>query len=202
MTSRAVGLIFDFDGTLVDTMPIHYEAYRQTLDEVGIALAPDEFYAHVGGTARETIPKFLRGRACDVPVERLHARKQEIAKRLLQTADLPTLAVAELLPVFHGTHPMAVASSGSRSGIDIVIDRLGWSRYFDVIVSGGDVAHGKPAPDIVLLAAQRLGLPATQCIVFEDTDDGVAAARAAGTAVFDVRCAPAHSASRGRGGLA
>jgi len=183
----ARGLIFDFDGTLVDTMPLHYESYRQTFAEVGIALAPEDFYANIGGVARETIPRFLRGRPCTRSIAELHARKQVIAQDLLRTADLPVLASAELLRAFHGTLPIAMASSGSRSGIDVVLDRLGWRAYFTTIVTGQDVARGKPAPEIFLLAAERLGVPAPSCLVFEDTDDGVAAARAAAMAVFDVR---------------
>lgn len=191
MTVR--GLIFDFDGTLVDTMPIHYEAYRQTFAEAGIELTPEQFFRNIGGAARETIPRFLAGRPCDRSVTELHVRKQQIAAELLETSEIPRLAAAALLPVFHGVHRIALASSGSRSGIDVVLRRFDWHRYFDVIVTGGDAPRGKPAPDLFLMAAERLGLPRTACLVFEDTDDGVAAACAAGMAVFDVRRAPAPS---------
>ena len=187
----ARALIFDFDGTLVDTMPLHYESYRQTFAEVGIALAPEDFYANIGGVARETIPRFLRGRPCAQSIAELHARKQVVAHELLRSAELPVLAAAELLRAFHGTLPIALASSGSRSGIDVVLDRLGWRSLFDAIVTGADVARGKPAPEIFLLAAERLGIAPRSCLVFEDTDDGVAAARAAHMAVFDVRRAHA-----------
>jgi beta-phosphoglucomutase family hydrolase len=190
---RRPALVFDFDGTLVDTMPVHYEAYRRTFAEVEIDLAPNDFYANIGGKASETIPRFLRGRSCRHSIGELHARKQEIAGALLSTEPLVVLATARLLPVFHGVLPVALASSGSRSGIELVLDRLDWRRYFDVIVTGQDVMHGKPAPDIFLLAAERLGVAADDCVVFEDTDDGVAAARAAKMAVFDVREARAPS---------
>jgi len=193
----ARGLIFDFDGTLVDTMPIHYRAYRQTFAEVGLELAPEDFYANIGGVARETIPRFLRGRPCAHSIAELHARKQVVAQELLRSADLPVLAAAELLHAFHGTLPIAMASSGSRSGIDVVLDRLGWRNLFDAIVTGADVARGKPAPDIFLLAADRLGIAPRSCLAFEDTDDGVAAARAAHMAVFDVRLAHAAAPAIG-----
>jgi beta-phosphoglucomutase family hydrolase len=198
----ARGLIFDFDGTLVDTMPLHYQAYRQTFAEVGIELAPEDFYANIGGVARETIPRFLRGRPCPRSIAELHARKQVVAQELLRTAELPVLAAAELLRAFHGTLPIAMASSGSRSGIDVVLDRLGWRGYFATIVTGQDVNRGKPAPEIFLLAAERLGVAPRSCLVFEDTDDGVAAARAAEMAVFDVRLAqPPPPAPAPAGGL-
>jgi beta-phosphoglucomutase family hydrolase len=190
------GLIFDFDGTLVDTMPLHFEAYRRAFAEAGLELAPEQFYRNIGGTARETIPRFLGGRPCVRSIEELHARKQAIAIEIIETADIAQLATAALLPAFHGVHKMALASSGSRSGIDVVLRRLDWNRYFDAIVTGHDVRRGKPAPELFLLAAERLGIPRAQCVVFEDTDDGVAAARAAGMAVFDVRRAAAGGLER------
>ena len=180
-------MIFDFDGTLVDTMPLHYEAYRRTFEEVGIDLAPADFYSNIGGKASETIPRFLRGRPCRLSAAELHARKKQLAHEVLATADIPVLATASLLPVFRGVLPIALASSGTRSGIEIVLRRLGWSSCFDVVLTGEDVARGKPAPDLFALAAQRLGVAAEHCVVFEDTDDGVVAARDAGMAVFDVR---------------
>jgi len=187
----ARGLIFDFDGTLVDTMPIHYRAYHQTFAELGLELSPGDFYGNIGGKASETIPRFLRGRPCAVSVAELHARKQVLAHELLHTEAIPVLAAAALLIALRGTLPIAMASSGSRSGIDVVLDRLGWRDHFDAIVTGQDVTRGKPAPDIFLLAAERIEVPPRRCLVFEDTDDGVAAARAAHMAVFDVRRAHA-----------
>jgi len=191
----SLGLVFDFDGTLVDTMPLHYLAYQRTFAEVGIELLPEDFYGNIGGKASETIPRFLGGRTCARSVEELHARKQELARQLLRTEPIPVLAAAELLTMFRGALPIALASSGSRSGIDAVLDRLGWGGYFDVIVTGAEVTRGKPAPDLFLLAAERLGVAPARCLVFEDTDDGVAAARAAQMAVFDVRRAHAPAAA-------
>lgn len=191
----SLGLVFDFDGTLVDTMPLHYRAYQRTFAEAGIELLPEDFYGNIGGKASETIPRFLRGRTCTWSVEQLHARKQDIARQLLRTEHIPILAAAELLKMFRGALPIALASSGSRSGIDEVLDRLGWRDQFDVIVTGADVSRGKPAPDLFLLAAERLGVAPARCLVFEDTDDGVAAARAAQMAVFDVRRAQAPAAA-------
>lgn len=189
----APGLIFDLDGTLVDTMPIHYRAYQRTFAEAGIELTPEDFFRNIGGKASETIPRFLRGRSCARSVDELHARKQELARQLLRTEDIPVLAAAELVTAFRGALPIALASSGSRSGIEVILDRLGWRDHFDAIVTGQDAARGKPAPDIFLLAAERLAVPPGRCVVFEDTDDGVAAGCAAGMAVFDVRRAQAPS---------
>jgi len=180
-------VIFDFDGTLVDTMPLHYRAYRQVFAPYGIDLTEEDFYPKVGGKWTETIPKFLRGRSCPLTPDEVHDRKKMIAEQLLTTETVPVLDTALLLPLLYGRVKMAVASSGARIGLDAAIKRLDWNRYFDAVIAAEDVARGKPAPDPFLLAAQRMNVPPEQCIVFEDTDDGVAAGKAAGMSVVDVR---------------
>jgi beta-phosphoglucomutase-like phosphatase (HAD superfamily) len=175
-------------------MPLHFEAYRRTFAEAGIALAEDDFYPHVGGNASETIPKFLRGRACATPIAALHARKKELLDDVLATTPLPVLATAQLLDAFLGHVKIGLASSGSRRGIDNMMRRLDWHRYFDAIITAEDAARGKPAPDLYLTCAQRLGVDAGQIQTFEDTDDGVAAATAAGMRCFDVRNAASKNA--------
>jgi HAD superfamily hydrolase (TIGR01549 family) len=189
--------IFDFDGTLVDTMPLHFEAYRRVLAEMDIVLSADDFYANIGGNARETIPKFLRGRECPRSNDEIHARKKEMVNRLLAECPIPILETAKLLPVFAQWLPMALVSSGSRPGIEIVLARLDWEQYFSVVLTGEDAARGKPSPDLFLLAADKLNLPPEACIVFEDTDAGLEAARGAGMRPFDVRATLAAS-GRGR----
>jgi beta-phosphoglucomutase-like phosphatase (HAD superfamily) len=187
---RAV--IFDFDGTLVDTMPLHFEAYRTTFAEAGLDLSEEDFYRSIGGKASETIPKLLRGRPCSRTNGELHARKKAIVEDLLRTRPIPTLSTAELLPFLFGVVPMAIASSGSRAGIEIVLDRLAWRPYLAAIVTGEDAPRGKPAPDLFTIAAERLGASPGDCLVFEDTDDGIAAAKAAGMRAIDVRRAAAR----------
>lgn len=180
-------VLFDFDGTLVDTMPLHYEAYRRVFARMGLTLSPEEFYGNIGGKAVETIPKFLGGRACPLSVEEIHQAKKRITTTMFETEPIPVLDTAYLLEVLLGRVSMALASSGSRSGIEIVLRRLSWEHYFEAVVTGEDALRGKPAPDLFLLAAERLVVAPSVCLVFEDTDDGVAAARAAGMAVVDVR---------------
>jgi beta-phosphoglucomutase family hydrolase len=183
-------VIFDFDGTLVDTMPLHCAAYRRVLAEVGITVSAEEFSRCVGGNAHETIPKLLRGRPCPLSPHEIHARKKALVNQLLAERPIPILEPAKLLAAFHGRLPMALASSGSRAGIEIVLDRLGWGRYFAAVVTGEDAPRGKPAPDLFLLAAQRLQVPPSACLVFEDTAAGVAAAASAGMRCFNVRARP------------
>ena len=124
-------------------------------------------------------------------MEEIHARKKAALALLLEQAPLPTLEAAKLLVLLRPLMKIALCSSGSRPGIELMLDRLGWRALFDVVVTGEEVAAGKPAPDLFLAAAERLGVAPAACFVFEDTDDGVAGARAAGMEVFDVRRAPA-----------
>jgi beta-phosphoglucomutase-like phosphatase (HAD superfamily) len=190
---RLAAVIFDFDGTLVDTMPLHYEAYRRTFAEMGLELTHDDFYSNIGGNGRETIPLMLRGRDCPKSVAEVHGRKREIVCELFQIGPIKTLETAKLLPLLHGLLPLALASTGSRVGIEIILDRLGWSDCFTVVVTGEDAPRGKPAPDLFLLAAKKLGVEPADCLVFEDTAAGVAAAEAAGMHYFDVRATLAPS---------
>jgi beta-phosphoglucomutase-like phosphatase (HAD superfamily) len=186
-SGRYSGAVFDFDGTLVDTMPLHYRAYHDVFRQLGLELTEEHFLSCVGGPYRETIPKLLGKQVASVSVEEIHRRKVEVLADLAETGPLEPLPAALLLEAFVGRLPLAIASSGSRGGIQIFLRRLAWESYFDVVLTGEDAARGKPYPDIFALAAQRLGLSPQECLAFEDTDDGVEAARAAGMAVFDVR---------------
>jgi HAD superfamily hydrolase (TIGR01509 family) len=194
--TRYDAVLFDFDGTLVDTMPLHFEAYRRSFAEMGVELSHDDFYDNIGGTGLETIPRFLRGRPAPLSTEEIHRNKKRILLDLLERAELTRLPTSHLLPLLHGRVPMAVATSGARVGVEKMLARLGWESYFAAVVTAEDVVHGKPAPDLFLAAAASLNVPIARCLVFEDTDDGVAAAMTAGAAVVDVRTTAAETARR------
>jgi beta-phosphoglucomutase family hydrolase len=196
--SSIAAVIFDFDGTLVDSMPLHFEAYRKVFAELGIELTRDVFFSNIGGTGRETIPKLLGGRSTGLSVDEIHARKKALVNDVFSNEPVVVLETAKLLPAFHGRLPMALASSGTRQGIEIVLRRLDWMRYFQVIITGEDAQRGKPSPDLFLAAAERLQIRPEACLVFEDTDAGVAGALAAGMQVFDVRMAASPTSVLGR----
>jgi beta-phosphoglucomutase-like phosphatase (HAD superfamily) len=180
-------ILLDLDGTLVDTMPLHFQAYRDVLAEVGIVIDFRTFMAASGGAARETIPRLLAGRSCAIEVAEIHRRKIERANKLFQETPPPALPSALLLPVLARHYPIGLVSSGSRKSVSTTVEVLGWSSLFKVLVTGDDVSHGKPDPEGYLRAAAALNVDPRQCLVFEDMDDGVAAAKAAGMTVFDVR---------------
>lgn len=184
-------LLFDLDGTLVDTMPLHFKAYAEALAGEGLTLTGPMFMALIGSPARVAIPKMIEAtgdtaRSAD-QIAALHDLKKVVFERLLDAeAPLP-LAVSRVLAEWHDRLPCALVSSGNRRGVTAILARMGWSGWFGAIVSGDEIERGKPAPDPFLLAAAMLGVPPPDCLVFEDTADGLASARAAGMEAIDVR---------------
>lgn len=177
---------FDFDGTLVDTLELHYEAYREAFLDVGVQLSRDDFFPNLGGKASEAIPLFLRGRSIGIGIEELHQRKKEIVSRLFANAPLKIYPTVQFLEMFKGKIPIALVSSGSRAGIMQLLERLSWTEYFDIIITGEDTKNSKPDAAPYLLATELIGIPASQIAVFEDTQAGIEAATSAGMPVFDV----------------
>ena len=177
---------FDFDGTLVDTLHLHYEAYRRVFESMEVELTENDFYENIGGKATEAIPLFLRDRPAPLTISEIHARKKEVIVELFRAAPLQVLPTARLLPIFHGTLPMALVSSGARPGILQLLERLGWADFFDVLVTGEDTPRSKPDPMPYLLAAEKLGVSPENIAAFEDTGAGLDSAKRSGMSVFDV----------------
>ncbi len=174
------GLIFDCDGTLADTMPLHYRAWRLLTDRFGGQFPEELFYA-LGGRPTVEIVKLLQaqhglgaGDASD-----LGHIKEEFFVTLLHEVR-PVEAVVDIARARHGEVPMAVASGGSHRNVGLTLDALGITSLFDAVVCVEDYARGKPHPDPFLEAARRLKVPAPECLVFEDTQLGIDAATAAG----------------------
>lgn len=179
-------LVFDCDGTLVDTMPTHYIAWRNTLGQLGIDFPEDRFYS-LGGVPATKIVAMLAdeaGLSIDA-VAIAHEKELEYA-RCLTAAD-PVHAVLDIASQYRGRKPLAVATGSPRWVADHALDLIGVGDWFDAIVTCEDVEHPKPAPDTYLEAAKRLNLNPADCLAFEDADPGLASARAAGMDVIDVR---------------
>jgi beta-phosphoglucomutase family hydrolase len=173
--------LFDCDGTIADSMPLHYRAWKQALAEWGCTFDEQLFYAWGGRPASEIIQALNAAQGLDMPVDALATRKEELY--LLQ---IPMLkAVPEVLEHIHARHghiPLAVVSGSRRESVVRSLTALHLLEKFDTIVSAEDYTNGKPAPDAFLLAAERLGMAPADCLVFEDTELGIAAATAAGMA--------------------
>lgn len=188
------GYIFDCDGTLADTMPLHYRAWRRMVEENG-GQFPEELFYSLGGVPTEVIIERLRDehglRADDVPAL-AHLKEEYYAELIAEVQPIePVLDVARRI---HSTVPMAVASGGYRRYVEMTLDAIGIRHLFDAVVCAEDYTRGKPFPDPFLEAARRLKVAPEDCVVFEDSPGGVQAAEAAGMHCVFVPSAPAASA--------
>jgi HAD superfamily hydrolase (TIGR01509 family) len=183
-------LIFDCDGTLADTMPAHYRAWQMTLSPLGLTFPEERFYA-LAGVPTPRIAQMLLDQVD--PQRALGLDAAELAARKLQayldnlTGVAPIEKVVAIAREARGKLPMAVASGGHRTLVVSTLEAVGLGDWFDVLVCAEDVVHPKPAPDIFLEAARRLGVDPAGCTVYEDGDLGLEGARAAGMRAVDIR---------------
>lgn len=183
-------LIFDCDGTLADTMPVHYRAWRSVLAGVGIPFGEERFY-QLGGVPTAKIIRILSGETgiplTDEQVSGLTVAKEDHFLDML-TDVTPVQPVFDIARRYRGVLPMAVASGGYREVIGKTVAFLGVTNWFEAMVCAEDTPRHKPEPDVFLEAARRLNVSdPTRCVVFEDTDIGLEAARRAGMTGIDVR---------------
>ncbi len=180
------GIIFDCDGTLADTMPLHWRAWQLISAKHRFAFPEDRFYS-LGGVPSRDIVKMLcaeQGLALD---HLAVAREKEAAYLPLIAQVEPINVVVSIARQNYGKIPLAVASGGSRRIIQQVLEHLGILHLFQAVVTNEEVLNQKPAPDIFLEAARRSGVPAQFCRAYEDTDLGMQAIHAAGMEAVDVR---------------
>jgi len=173
--------LFDCDGTIVDSMPLHYRAWKQALGQWGCDFPEDLFYAWGGKPVQEIISELNKMNGLNMPVEELGEYKEE-----LYFKQLPTLKaipeVVEHIEAQYGKIAFAVVSGGRRTSVINSLSIVGLIDKFPLIVGAGEYARSKPAPDPFLLAAEKLGIAPQHCLVFEDTDLGIQSATAAGMA--------------------
>lgn len=171
--------IFDCDGTLADTMGLHYEAWKLALAPYGADLPEDLYYQWGGRPTKEIVEALNEMQGLWMDAEALVHIKEELYFGLLPGVQ-PIDAVVEFARSLHGRKPIAVASGGGRKSVHSTLDGLGLTHLFDTIVTSEDYKNGKPAPDPYLEAARRLAVDPKQCLVFEDTETGRQSAHAAG----------------------
>ena len=180
------GLIFDCDGTLVDSMPIHMEAWKKAFADYG-ETCYDEFLDPLKGMLEEEIVDLYNKRfRRNIDSKELVERKHTYFRKNIDTV-MPVKPVVELVKKCNKKYPMAVVSGGKQENVHRVLEIIHIKHLFEIILTADDVIKPKPAPDIFLEAARRLGIEPCFCQVFEDGDIGLEAARKAGMAVTDIR---------------
>ncbi len=172
-------VIFDLDGLLADTEQLHCRAYQMALQEHDVQLAEADYGEHWVRRGKG-IDDWVARQGLDLDPVALRARKAAHYQVLLGSSLRPMAGATALLARLQGAMRIGLASSSYRDAVDGVLHGLGIADYFETIVSGSDVARVKPAPDIFLKAANRLGVAPAECVVLEDAEKGVLAAQAAG----------------------
>ena len=180
------GIVFDCDGTLAHTMPLHWEAWQTVTRRHGVIFPEDRFYS-LGGVPSRDILKMLRDEQSLSFDPLTVAKEKEEAYLKLMTQVGPIHEVVSVAREYAGRIPMAVASGGVKPIIEQVLVHIGIRELFAAVVTSEDVVNQKPAPDIFLEAARRIGVAPQHCRAYEDTDLGMQAIRAAGMEAVDVR---------------
>ena len=179
-------LIFDCDGTLADTMPLHWRAWQVITQRHQLHLPEERFYA-LGGVPSRDILKLLCAEQ-GVQLDCLAVAREKETEYLPLIAQVePINAVIGIVEENYRKLPLAIASGGNHRVIEQVLRHLDILKFFDAIVTSEDVVNQKPAPDIFLEAARQIGVSPRFCRAYEDTDLGLRAIRAAGMDAVDVR---------------
>ncbi|MEX0670341.1 MAG: HAD-IA family hydrolase [Pirellulales bacterium] len=179
-------ILFDCDGTLADTMPAHYRAWLTVTRAHGLAFDEDRFYSLGGRPTRDIIATLAREAGIDLDVEQAaHSKETSFLDQLARIE-----AIGPVVDVVHrlrGRVPMAVVTGGYHAVCTRILDHIGLGGVFDTIVASEDTDRHKPDPDPFLEAARRLEARPERCVVWEDSDLGLEAARRGGMEWIDVR---------------
>ncbi len=180
------GLIFDCDGTLVDSMPLHWRAWDTVCQRHGIDFAEERFYAMGGVPSKKILGMLKTEQGLDFDPAQVSREKEEAYLPLMREVKLIE-PVAEIARAHYGKIPLGVATGGRTQFIRPLLEGLGVMDWFDALVTSDDVENPKPAPDTFLKAAALMGVTAEDCRAYEDTDLGMEAIRSAGMEAVDVR---------------
>ena len=178
---RIKALLFDMDGTMVDNMRFHNLAWRTWLAEQGVEISDEDFYARgAGHTNTEILRTFYAADLTPAEIDRMKDEKEELYREMIKPHLKPVPGLPELLASARRLGlKTAVATSAPHVNLNFHLDGMHLRPFFDALVGEEDVRHGKPAPDLFLEAARRLGVDAGACLVFEDSPPGLEAVRRA-----------------------
>jgi beta-phosphoglucomutase family hydrolase len=175
-------VLWDLDGTLVDSEDYHWRAWRDTMAAAGIPITHEQFLKTFGLRNDEILPRWLGAAATPARIQQIADAKEELYRRLIRQGGLdPLPGAAQWLERLHaGGWRQAIASSAPRKNVEVVLEVARLAECFQALVTAEDVTIGKPDPQVFLTAASRLNVPPAQCIVVEDAAAGVEAARRGG----------------------
>jgi beta-phosphoglucomutase-like phosphatase (HAD superfamily) len=180
------GLIFDCDGTLVDSMPLHMKAWEHVIRMKGGPWDYDFFFSKKGMPEQSIVDLYNKRFALQLdPAGTVKVKHEFFRAHASDSRPIPH--VMEIVYRYHDILPMAIASGGTKANVQLQLESLGIENFFRAIVSADDDIRPKPAPDIFLEAARRIGVAPDLCQVFEDGDLGLEAARRAGMLPTDIR---------------
>jgi len=180
------GLIFDMDGTVVDSMPLHFNAWSAVANEYQLPFNRERFYQLGGVPTLETLQILSKEANREIDLAAAKKMKETLYRAQLHQVR-PIDAIVDVIHHFFSTKPMAIATGSSRIGAQKVLTQLDLLKFFDAVVTADDVVNHKPAPDVFVEAARQLGLKPEACAAFEDTDIGLEAIRRANMFAVDVR---------------
>jgi len=177
---RAFGVIFDMDGVLIDSAQAHFESWKELGRRRGVEISPEGFQSTFGRRNPDIVPLFF-GRVTELAAAQLADEKEEIYRDLIRARPPIVPGAIELIRGLRADGAfLAIGSSGPRANIELIVAAMGVAECFDALICAEDVARGKPDPQVFALAASRIGLDPSRCVVVEDAPAGVEAARAAG----------------------
>ncbi len=184
-------LIFDLDGTLADTMPLHLEAWNHVAKEYGFEFTSKDHNVYAGIPTQKIVEMIAEKKQVEVDSSLFVARKEAYFLSKFQTVT-PIEPVAQFAYQLHGKMKMAVGTGGVKDVARDTLEQVKLTSYFEVVISADDVTQHKPNPDTFLEAAKQLGVKPENCLVFEDAPNGFKAAHAAGMQCLDIQNATAE----------
>lgn len=186
LIQAADGLVFDCDGTLADTMPLHFIAWRDTLNRYGIEFSEDRFYSMAGQPTIEIVKVLLAEQRINGDPNSISHEKELGFLNVLHQVQ-PIEPIVDIARSYRDSKRMGVGSGSNHEVVLQVLKHIGLEDFFDAVVGAEATDRHKPEPDVFLEVARQIGVTPDKCLVYEDADLGVEAARRAGMTCFDIR---------------
>ena len=183
-------ILFDLDGTLIDSEHFYFDCWNEILAEWGAALTFDDWVDNYAGTTLRVNAKKLADKyGITMPLDELIDKREKLTIQRFRTTDVALMPYALDIIEFFAVKGlvMAIATSSLRKDVEAIFERNGLAHYFKLIITRSDIINGKPHPESYLTCCEQLGLAKNECIVFEDTINGLTAAKAAGLVCYAVQ---------------